>query len=47
LFAAEQNAIDKAWLLESQDRFTAFRAGQLKAIDGEDALRAVEDELAQ
>jgi len=42
---AEQNAIDKAWLLESQDRLAAFRAGQLEAIDGEEALRSIEDEL--
>jgi Putative addiction module component len=42
---AEQNTIDKAWLLESQDRLAAFRAGQLTAIDGEEALRAIEDEL--
>ena len=43
---AEQNAIDKAWLLESQDRLAAFRAGQLTAINGEEALRAIEDELS-
>ena len=44
---AEQNAIDQAWLLESQDRLAAFRAGQLTAINGEEALRAIEDELRQ
>jgi putative addiction module component (TIGR02574 family) len=42
---AEQDAIDRAWLLESQDRLAAFRAGQLSAINGEEALRAIEDEL--
>ncbi len=42
---AEQNAIDQAWLLESRDRLAAFRAGQLTAINGEDALQAIEDEL--
>ena len=42
---AEQNAIDQAWLLESQDRLAAFRAGQLTAINGEEALRAIEDKL--
>jgi len=42
---AEQNSIDQAWLLESQDRLAAFRAGQLTAIDGEEALRAIEDDL--
>ena len=41
----EQDAIDKAWLLESQDRLAAFRAGQLTAINGEEALRAIEDQL--
>jgi putative addiction module component (TIGR02574 family) len=44
---AEQTAIDRAWLLESQDRLAAFRAGQLTAINGEEALRAIEDELKQ
>jgi putative addiction module component (TIGR02574 family) len=40
---AEQDAIDKAWLLESQDRLAAFRAGQLPAVNGEEALRAIEE----
>jgi putative addiction module component (TIGR02574 family) len=44
---AEQDAIDQAWLLESQDRLAAFRAGQVTAINGEEALRAIEDELRQ
>jgi len=47
LDSAEQYSVDRAWLLESQDRFAAFRTGQLTAIDGEDALRAIEDELKQ
>jgi len=42
----EQDAIDRAWLLESQDRL-AFRAGQLTAINGEEAFRAIEVELKQ
>jgi putative addiction module component (TIGR02574 family) len=42
---AEQDSVDQAWLLESKDRLAAFRAGQLTAIDGEEALRAIEDEL--
>jgi len=42
LTPAEQVAIDRAWLLESQDRLAAFRAGQLTAIHGEEALRAIE-----
>jgi putative addiction module component (TIGR02574 family) len=44
---AEQDAVDRAWLVESQDRLAAFRAGQLTAINGEEALRAIEDELKQ
>jgi putative addiction module component (TIGR02574 family) len=44
---AEQSAIDRAWLVESQDRLAAFRAGQLTAINGDEALRAIEDELGQ
>ena len=40
---AEQKTIDQAWLLESQDRLAAFRAGQLTAINGEEALRAIEN----
>jgi putative addiction module component (TIGR02574 family) len=44
---AEQDSIDRAWLLESQDRLAAFREGKLKAMDGEDALRAIENELKQ
>jgi putative addiction module component (TIGR02574 family) len=44
---AEQDSIDRAWLLESQDRLAAFRAGQLTSINGEEALRAIEDELTQ
>jgi putative addiction module component (TIGR02574 family) len=42
---AEQDTIDRAWLLESQDRLAAFRAGELKAVNGEEALRAIEGDL--
>jgi putative addiction module component (TIGR02574 family) len=42
---SEQDAIDQAWLHESQDRLAAFRAGQLGAMNGEEALRAIDDEL--
>ena len=47
LDSAEQDAIDRAWLLESQNRLAAFRAGQLTAINGDEALQAIEDELKQ
>ena len=42
---AEQKTIDRAWLAESRDRLRAFRAGELKALDGEDALTSIEAEL--
>jgi len=44
---AEQETIDRAWLIESRERLTAFRAGQNGAVDGEEALRAIEDELGR
>jgi hypothetical protein len=36
---AEQDSVDRAWLLESQDRLTA--------INGEEALQTIEDGLKQ
>ena len=42
---AEQKTIDRAWLAESRDRLRAFRAGELKPLDGEDALTSIEAEL--
>jgi putative addiction module component (TIGR02574 family) len=42
---AEQETIDHAWLAESRDRLRAFRAGELKALDGEEALISIESEL--
>jgi len=44
---AEQADVDRAWLEESRDRLTAFRAGKLKAEDGESALRDIEAELGR
>jgi len=44
---AQQDSIDRAWLLESQDRLAAFRAGQLVAKDGDAALKAIEEELRE
>ena len=35
---AEQETVDRAWLAESQERLKAFRAGQIKAQDVEEAL---------
>ena len=42
---AEQASIDQAWLAESRDRLCAYREGQLKALDGEEALREIETGL--
>jgi putative addiction module component (TIGR02574 family) len=42
---AEQKSIDRAWLAESQDRLKAFRAGEIKALEGESALLSIESEL--
>jgi putative addiction module component (TIGR02574 family) len=44
---AEQKSIDRAWLAESQDRLKAFRAGELKALDGEETIRSIADELGK
>jgi putative addiction module component (TIGR02574 family) len=44
---AEQKSIDRAWLSESQDRLKAFRAGELKALDGEETIRSIADELGK
>jgi putative addiction module component (TIGR02574 family) len=46
LDSAEQDSVDRAWLLESHERLAAFRSGQLTAMDGKEALQAIEDELA-
>jgi putative addiction module component (TIGR02574 family) len=42
---AEQASIDRAWLAECRDRLEAHRAGKLGTVDGEETLRAIEDEL--
>ena len=44
---AEQATVDRAWLAESRDRLQAFRDGELKAEDGEAALREIEAELGR
>jgi putative addiction module component (TIGR02574 family) len=45
LDSGEQAAIDQAWVAESRDRLEACRAGKLKALDGEQALRDTEASL--
>ncbi len=42
---AEQEAVDRAWLAESRDRLNAFRAGKLRPIEGEAAIKSIEAEL--
>jgi len=44
---ADQPSIGQSWLAESRDRLCAHREGKLKAMDGEEALRAIEDGLRQ
>jgi putative addiction module component (TIGR02574 family) len=44
---AEQNSIDQAWLAESQERLKAFRAGEVKALDGASTLQEIEAELGR
>jgi putative addiction module component (TIGR02574 family) len=44
---AEQAAVDQAWLKESHDRLAAYRTGELKALDGEVTLHAIERELGK
>ena len=44
---AEQESVDRAWLAESRDRLQAFRAGELKALDGEETLRSITSELGK
>lgn len=43
----EQAEIDQAWLEESQDRLSAYRRGEIEAVDGESALSALKDKLSQ
>jgi putative addiction module component (TIGR02574 family) len=38
---AEQASIDREWLAESRDRLNAFRAGELKSLDGKVALKEI------
>jgi len=44
---AEQESVDRAWLAESRDRLRAFRAGELKSLDGEETLRSIASELGK
>jgi putative addiction module component (TIGR02574 family) len=44
---AEQATVDRAWLAESQERLKAFRAGQIKALDGEATIHSIAAELGK
>ena len=44
---AEQETIDRAWLAESRDRLQAFRNGELKSVNGDEALDSIGAELGR
>ena len=44
---AEQKSIDHAWIVESHDRLKTFRAGEIKALDGEATIRSIETGLGK
>lgn len=44
---AEQASIDQAWVLESMDRFEAFEKGELKSLEGNQALKEIENSLGR
>ena len=44
---AEQKSVVQAWLVESQDRLKAFRAGEIKPLDGEEAIRSIAADLGK
>jgi hypothetical protein len=41
-----QEETDRAWLEESKSRLTAYQAGQLLAIDGQEVLSEIEASLS-
>jgi len=45
LDSTDQEVTDRAWLDESQSRLTAYQAGQLLAIDGQEVISKIEDSL--
>jgi putative addiction module component (TIGR02574 family) len=44
---AGQESVDRAWLAESQDRLKAFRAGEIKALNGGEAIDSIAAELGR
>jgi len=46
LDSSEQVEIDAAWLDESKDRLTAYRQGEIEAVDGENGLTAIRNRLS-
>jgi putative addiction module component (TIGR02574 family) len=43
---SDQAEIDAAWLEESKDRLTAYRQGEIEAVDGESALANLRNQLS-
>jgi len=41
----DQPSVDRAWIEESLNRLKAYREGHLSAVDGEQALAAIEADL--
>lgn len=43
---SDQAEIDAAWLEESKNRLTAYRQGEIAAVDGESALADIRTQLS-
>ena len=43
---SDQAEIDVVWLEESKDRLTAYRQGEIAAVDGESALADIRNQLS-
>ncbi|MBJ7898404.1 MAG: addiction module protein [Cyanobacteria bacterium RI_101] len=43
LESPERESVDQAWLQESQDRLSAYRRGQIQAVDGAGALSELKE----
>lgn len=43
----DQATIDQAWLDESRDRLAAYRRGEIAAVEGDQALANLKDQLSQ
>ena len=43
---SDQAEIDAVWLEESKNRLTAYRQGEIAAVDGESALADIRNQLS-